>query len=194
MTTLPPGEHLDILLAALAIEADGQRLLLAGDDAAGRAGMREASSRYRDSWEVAPPRSFGRLVGMLKAAIIAGDPSDAAAYAADLVDLETPAAAYAAALVALVRGDDAAATSAAAAMDGAGPAFDRAAEAIRALVARDARRYAAAVDAITADFESRTAHLTGVPIADTALMFERLAGDRHVASGARSPLLPPVPS
>jgi hypothetical protein len=45
------------------------------------------------------------------------------------------------------------------------------------------------VDAIVADFEGRDEHLTGVPIADTALMLERLAGG--LASRPASPLLPP---
>ncbi len=43
-----------------------------------------------------------------------------------------------------------------------------------------------------ADFEGREQHLTGVPFADTALMFERLAERRGMAAGVRSSMLPPV--
>jgi len=43
------------------------------------------------------------------------------------------------------------------------------------------------------DFEQRTEHLTGVAIADTALMLERLAGDRGLRAGVRSALLPGTP-
>ena len=51
-------------------------------------------------------------------------------------------------------------------------------------------RYAAAVRAIVADFESRDEHLTGVPVADTALMLERLAEARGLAAHPASALLP----
>jgi hypothetical protein len=47
-----------------------------------------------------------------------------------------------------------------------------------------------AVAAIVADFESRSEHLTGVPIADTALMLERLAAERGIGAGLDSPLAP----
>jgi uncharacterized protein YbjT (DUF2867 family) len=70
------------------------------------------------------------------------------------------------------------------------PPFARAAEAIDALAAGDAERYAGAVRAVVADFEGRGEHLTGVPIADTALMLERLAAARGLAAGVTSPLLP----
>jgi hypothetical protein len=43
--------------------------------------------------------------------------------------------------------------------------------------------------AIAADFETREEHLEGVPIADTALMLERLAAARGMACGPASPLL-----
>jgi hypothetical protein len=67
----------------------------------------------------------------------------------------------------------------------------RAADAIAALAARDVAGYGDAIRAIVADFEGRDEHLTGVPIADTALMLERLAAARAMACGATSPLLPP---
>jgi hypothetical protein len=44
--------------------------------------------------------------------------------------------------------------------------------------------------AIVEDFEGREAHLTGVPIADTALMLERLAERRGLAAHPESLLLP----
>jgi hypothetical protein len=71
------------------------------------------------------------------------------------------------------------------------PPFVRAADAIDALVDRDGDRYAAALGTIVADFEGREEHLTGVPIADTALMLERLAAARGIACGPVSPLMPP---
>ena len=76
-------------------------------------------------------------------------------------------------------------------MRGASPAFHRAADAIAALVAGDQGGFADAIATIVADFEGRDEHLTGVPIADTALMLERLAEPRGMASRPRSALLPP---
>jgi hypothetical protein len=128
---------------------------------------------------------------MLKAAVIAGDAADAAAYARVAVpdDAHSPPARYAVAIAALVEGDRQGAVAAAAGMRAGSDAFNRAAAAIEAIAAGNAEAYAVAVDAIVADFEGRDEHLTGVPIADTALMLERLAGG--LASRPASPLLPP---
>ncbi|HEY5316780.1 MAG TPA: hypothetical protein VIJ20_02285, partial [Solirubrobacteraceae bacterium] len=145
-----------------------------------------------ESWELASPTAFGRLIGMLKAAVIAGDASSAAAYArTQLPDpVETPPASYALAIAALVEYDDATARAAIAVMRTGSPPFVRAAEAIEGLVEADEDRYAAAVGAIVTDFEGREEHLTGVPIADTALMLERFASARGMACSPVSPLLP----
>lgn len=190
---MEPGPHLDALLDALRLEAEGQRALLSGDADAGRAAMRAAAARYRDSWEAAPPASYGRLVGMLKAAVIAGGGPEEAAYArAALADAPagSATAAYALAVAALIGGDDDGARRAAAGMRAGDAAFGRAADAIDALARADPEAYGAAIRAIVADFESRPEHLTGVAIADTALMLETIAGRRGLACGAASALLP----
>ena len=70
------------------------------------------------------------------------------------------------------------------------PAFGRAADAIDAHRDGDGPAYGEAVRAIVVDFEGRDEHLTGVPIADTALMLERLAEARGLAAGVESALLP----
>ncbi len=188
MPLLPEGAHLDLMREAIAIEARGQQALLAGED--GRAELLAAAELYRRSWEVAPPESYGRLIGMLKAAVIAGDAADAAAYARVAVpdDAHSPPARYAVAIASLVEGDLAGAAAAAAGMRAGSEAFVRAAAAIEAIAAHDAVAYDVAVRAIVTDFEGRDTHLTGVPIADTALMLERLAGD--LASRPESPLMP----
>jgi hypothetical protein len=184
-----PVEHQRLLDEAIAAEAAAQRALYAGEPAA--ACFLAAADRYLRSYRVAPPGSYGRLVGALKAAILAGDADAIAAEVATLArPAATPTSAYAAALAALVRGDDAAAAEDAATMGSGGEAFARAAAAIAALAARDADAYRAAIGAIVDDFAARPAHLTGVPIADTAAMLERLAAPRGLASGVRSPLLP----
>ena len=177
---------------ALSVEATGHRALLDGDEAAASL-MAKASALYRRSWEASGPDAYGRLIGMLKAAVIAGDAADAAAYADDELGtdvLDSPAGAYAQAIAALVRGDDERAREAATVMTGASPEFQRAARAITALVDRDGEAFADTTAAIVADFEGRDEHLTGVPIADTALMLERLAAPRGLTARAKSPLLP----
>jgi hypothetical protein len=180
----------EALVEALAREADAQRLLLAGDAAAAPI-LREVAGLYRRSWGLAHAGAFGRLTGMLKAAVIAGDGEDEAAFArAEAGDAAGPAAAYAVAIAALVQGDDAGAAAAAGRMAAGGDAYARAAAAIAALAAGDGARYAAAVAAIVRDFESREEHVTGVAIADTALMLERLAARRGLEAGLESALLP----
>jgi uncharacterized protein len=175
---------------AIAADGEAQRALLAG--AYARAPLQRAAERYRASWEVAPPRSFGRLVGYAKAAILAGD--DPSEYVRDQLSDEgdSPPAWWALALAALAADDDALARRAADGMRSGSDAFGRAADAVAALAARDRAAYAAAVQAIVADFETRDAHLTGVPIADTALVLERLAERRGVAIHPGSALLPAV--
>ncbi len=185
-------EQLD---AALAAEAEGQRALLAGDREAAGAAFGRAAVAYRASWEAAGPRSFGRLVGFLKATLLAGADGDAeAAYVRGELPAppDTPVAAYAGALAALTLGEDEAAAALADAARPGGEAFARTADAIAALAAGDGPAYAAALDAILADFAARPAHLTGVRIADTAAVLELLAARRGLAVRPASDLLPPV--
>ena len=189
------SDHRALQGEAVALEGEGFRALLDGDDVAARDALRAASDRYRASWEVAPPDAFGRLVGMLKAAILAGDDAQTAArYVHTQIGDEppSPTAAYAVAVAALVAGDDALAQRAAEGMAAGGDAFERTAAAITALAGGDGGAYRAAVEAIVADFAARDEHLTGVPIADTAAMLERLAAARGLAAQVASPLLPHV--
>jgi uncharacterized protein len=182
--------HEDAMFEAIAADGDAQRALLAGGDA--RAALRRAADRYRASWEAAPPRAFGRLVGYAKASILAAE--DPAAYVRGQLgdEADSPPAAWALALAALSAGDDALAIRAAEGMRTGSDAFGRAADAVAALAAGDRDAYRAAVHAIVDDFEHRDEHLTGVPIADTALVLERLAERRQLAAHPRSALLPPV--
>jgi len=186
------GEHGERLREAIELEARAHRALLDGDPETARTAFVEAAARYRASWEVAPPGGYGRLIGMLKAAVIARDAQTAARHAREALpqDADSPPAHYARAIAALVEGDDDAALAGAAGMRAGSPAFGRAAAGIEALARGDAEAYAGALAAIVADFESRGEHLTGVPIADTALMLERLAEPRGLARRPASPLLP----
>jgi len=193
---LEPGEHLDLLKEAIAAEAGAHRALRAGDADTAGYGFRAAERRYRASWEIAPPGSYGRLVGMLKAAVLAGDATGAAAFARAALGDEaaSPTASYALAIALMVDGEDDAAAAAAAGMRDGDEPFGRAAAAIQALAARDRPAYTEALGAIVEDFEGRTDHLTGVPIADTALMLEAFAEPRGMAVQPVSPLMPRLPA
>ena len=186
------GPHVDLLTEGVAADGAAYRALFGGRPDEARERLREAAALYRRSWELAPPRSFGRLVAYLKSTVLAGDGRDAAAYVRDALGgfCDSPTSCYALALAALVAGDDAVAAGAAESMREGDAAFDRAAEALAALAAGDGERYRRAVGAIVRDFEGRDAHLTGVPVADTAMLMEALARPRGLAADPASPLIP----
>jgi hypothetical protein len=191
------GEHRELMMAAIVIEGEAHGSLLAGDQDAARAAYARAVQKYRASWALAPPKSYGRLVGLLKAAVLAGQAEAAAKEVRSELDGDedaegSPVASYVLAVAAVILGDDEQAAVRAARMEPRGEAFERTAVALKALAARDADAYAAALAAIEADFAARTDHLTGVPIADTAVMLELLADERGMAVRPSSPLVPAI--
>jgi hypothetical protein len=189
--------HRELMASAIARDGEAQRALLAGDLTAARAAFAAASGLYRRSWEAAPPTSYGRLVGLLKSAVLAGEGRDQADYVRAVLGEQvgdSPTVAYASAIAALIVGDDAGAELWAARMRGGSDAFDRTADAIAGLAAGDPAAFAVAIEAIVRDFESRADHLTGVAIADTAVMLELLAERRGISADVDSPLLPALQS
>jgi hypothetical protein len=177
------GTH---LRAAVDAEARAYQGLLAGDDAGEL--LRTARDEYLSSHKLTGPASWGRLLGGLKMAILAGDGVGETARCAvtETEDAGSPAAAYvrALALVALGRIPDPTPL-----LD-AGPEFARSGRALAAIVAGDRRGYEEALREILDDFESREQHLTGVAFADTAAVLERLAEPRGIAVHPVSALLP----
>jgi hypothetical protein len=121
-------------------------------------------------------------------AILAGDGAEAIARqaVAETAEADSPASAYARALaqVTLGRVPDVAV------MLAEGDAFARVGEALAALAGGDQAAYEAALAAIVADFEARDQHLSGVAIADTAIVLERLAEPRGMAVRPAGPLMP----
>ena len=184
------------MLEAVAREGDGHRAALRGDAVGARVAYARAIESYRASWEAAPPEAYGRVIGMLKASVLAGAGEQDAAYAraaiSDEAAASSPAAAYARAIAALATGDDEGAARHATVMRGGSDAFRRAAAAIEALATGDAAGYREAITAIVRDFEGRDEHLTGVAFADTAAMLETLAAPRGLDAAVASGLLPPV--
>lgn len=191
--SVEPHQH--AMAEAIEAEARAYDALLEGRDAVPL--LQRAETMWSFSLNLAPPRSFGRAVGMVKAAVLHGEAFDAAAEVRgeleefdEVEDIDSPTAAYALAIAALVLGADEEAGRLAEKMRGGSDAFDRAADAIEGLATRDEARYAAALRAIVADFEQREHHLTGVAFADTALMLEKLAEPRGMAVHPESPVLP----
>jgi hypothetical protein len=177
------GQHLS---AALQAEAGAYRALLAGGDATEE--LRAARDAYLASHAETGPASWGRILGALKMAILAGDGAEEIARraVAETEAADSAAAAYVCALALVCLGEEPDVT----AMIEAGEAFGRTGRALAALAASDAAAYAAALAEIVSDFEARHQHLSGVPIADTALVLERLAAARGIAVRPQSPLLP----
>jgi hypothetical protein len=188
------GEHRDLMFEAIKLEGEAHAALLAGDTDAAAAAYGRAVESYRASWALAPPKSYGRLVGLLKAAVLGGSGRAAADEVRAALDGDpdaagSPVASYVLAVAALIAGDDDAVAPLAEVMEPRGGAFERTAAALRALAAGDGAAYATAAAAIADDFAGRDEHLTGVAIADTAIMLEILARERGLAAGLESPLV-----
>ena len=178
------GAH---LAEALAAEHDALAALAAGEPAHDH--LVRAREAYMASHAETGPRSWGRLIGGLKMAILADDGAEAIAREALAETGEaaaSPAAAYARALAAVVLGEQPDVRD----LLAAGDAFERTGRALAALADSDGAAYADALAEIVADFASRQTHLAGVPVADTALVLERLAAARGVAARPDSPMVP----
>jgi hypothetical protein len=157
--------------------------------------LAKAAERYRESFADAPPGSWGRPIGAVKARIIAGDWDAAAAEArwaldAGAADSASPIGQYAAALAFLTLGDDEHARLAADAIrtrDDFPPAV---ADALAFIAAGDVVGYTEAVEAVLESFETRSEYLEDIPVADTVIVLRALAERRGLNAELSSPLLP----
>ena len=174
--------------------AAGLCLLMEGrrDDA--RDWLRRAAARYRESWEGAPPDSWGRPIAAMKASLLAGDDATAAArWALDAgaADAASPIGRYAAALALLVLGDDVQARILGTTLRGLDDFPIAVADAIVTVAAADRVGYLLAIEDILESFEQRDEFLEDVRVADTVLVFQLLAAKRDLADDLEaSPLLP----
>jgi hypothetical protein len=169
--------------------------LMGGNTAAAGEWFARAVERYRDSWDDAPPSSWGRPIGILKARILAGDWDGAAAAARWALDAGAAAAGspigrYAAALASLVLGDFAAGRVHADAVRGRDDFPRDVGDALAFIAAGDLVGYAVAVDAVLDSFATRDEYLEDVPAADTVIVLQALAARRGLDVPLASPLLP----
>jgi hypothetical protein len=155
----------------------------------------KAVDRYRESFELAPPDSWGRPIAIVKARLLADDWSSAEADARwtleqGAAEANSPIGRYAATLALLVLARD---EEARALADGLRTRDDFPAavgDALALLAAEDPAGYIQAVEAVLESFETREDYLEDLPAADTVIVLQRLAGRRNMAAELSSPLLP----
>jgi hypothetical protein len=174
----------------------GLALLMAGrrDEAADR--FARAAERYRESFPDAPPGSWGRPIGAIKARLLADDWEAArgeARFALDagVAESDSPIGRYAAALALLVLGDDEQARLHADVIRTRDDFPEAVGDALAYLAAgTDRVGYVEAVEAVLESFETREEYLEDVPVADTVLVLQALAAKRDLEAELSSPLLP----
>ena len=173
--------------------AAGLAELMGGSD--GREWFARAAERYRESWEHAPPESWGRPIGAIKARLLAGDwdgAADDARWAIDVgaAETESPIGRYAAALAYGVLGDwdDMRVHADYARTHETFPS--EVADALAFVAAEDVVGYVEAVETVLESFETRDEYLEDMPVADTVLVLQALAGRRGMAAELESELLP----
>jgi hypothetical protein len=193
----PDGRQKHLVRVAMASTGAGLARLMQGRRAEAAGWFARSAERFRQSYESAPAGSWGRLIGAVKARVLAGDWEGAAVDARWTLaerpgEADSPIGRYAAALAQLVLEEDTEAAELAAALAREPEeAFPRpVAEALGGLAARDQDGYAEAVGRVLDSFETREAYLEDVPVADTVIVLEALAARRGIAARLRSGLLP----
>jgi tetratricopeptide (TPR) repeat protein len=191
----PDQRQRQLTRVANAAYAAGLSLLMLGRREDAAEWFDRAARSYRESYEHAPPGSWGRPIGALKARILAGDWSRAeheAKWALDEggPDAESPIGRYAGALALLALGD----------YEHARPVADSirerddfprdVANALATLSAEDVLGYTYAIESVLESFQEREEYLEDVPVADTVIMLQALAQRRNIAAELESPLLP----
>ena len=176
--------------------AAGLSLLMTGSPSAAE-WLLLAAEHWRTSWDLGERRdSWGRPVGAVKAALLAGDEATVAELAGwtlslGAADASSPIGLYAASLAFLAkrRDDDAAPLAAALRRSDDFPCD--VAEALAALAAGDKAGFLRAVDEVVRSFETRHEYLEDVAVADTALVLCELARRHGLACElSPSPVLP----
>ena len=173
----------------------GLARLMGGDTEEARQWFATAVERYRESYELAPPGSWGRPIAILKARILAGDWDGAESDARwtleqDAGETESPIGRYAGALALLVLGRDDDARVLAAGLRMRGDFPRPVGDALAYIAAKAPLEYTGAIEAVLESFETREDYLEDLPAADTVVVLQALAARRDMAAELSSPLLP----
>ena len=200
LSRLPPDpdpRQKQLVRVAMAATGAGLARLMQGRHAEAAGWFARSAERFRESYPDAPPGSWGRLIGAVKARVLAGDWDGAAADAdwaleQGAAQAESPIGRYAAVLALLVLArDDEAAVLAEVLRAESSDVFPRpVADALAGVAFGDPDVYRDGVERVLASFEERDAYLEDIPVADTVVVLEALAGRRGLAIGPSSRLVP----
>ena len=173
----------------------GLSLLMLGRREQAAEWLARAAERYRESFRDAPPGSWGRPIGAIKALVLADDwagAEDAARWALETNpgEADSPIGRYAAALALLVLERDEEARLHADAVRIRDDFPSDVGDALAFLAGQDVMGYTTAIESVLKSFETREEYLEDLPVADTVLVLQALAERRHMAAGLNSPLLP----
>jgi hypothetical protein len=168
-------------------------LLMQGDDA--REWLTRAAERWRESYADAPAGSWGRPIGAIKALVLSDDWAGAAeasrwALEEGAGEAESAIGRYAAALACEVLGDWEHARVHADAIRIRDDFPRDVGDALAMIAAEDVVGYVEAVESVLESFETRDEYLEDVPVADTVLVLQALAGRRGMTAELSSELLP----
>ncbi|HET8651237.1 MAG TPA: hypothetical protein VFM13_01570 [Gaiellaceae bacterium] len=191
----PDERQRQLTRMANAAGAAGLALLMGGRAADAADWLNRAAVRYRESYADAPPGSWGRPIGAIKARILAGDWAGAEreaewALAEGAAESESPIGRYAGALALLTLGRDEDARPVADSLRGREDFPKDVADALATLAAEDVVGYTYAVETVLESFEHRDEYLEDMPVADTVVVLQALADRREMAAELSSPLLP----
>jgi hypothetical protein len=200
---LPDAEDADVRQRQLtrmgnAAYAAGLAELMAGREDGAATWLDRAAQRYRESFAEAPPGSWGRPIGALKARVLVDDWDRAAEEArwaldAGAGDADSPIGRYAAGLALLVLGRDHEARVHADAIRTREDFPHDVGDALAMIAAgTDRIGYTAAIESVLESFETREEYLEDMPVADTVVVLQALAAQRGLALELDSPLLPPL--
>jgi hypothetical protein len=178
-----------------AAAGSGLAELMGGNTESARDWFAKAVESYRESYEHAPPGSWGRPIGMLKARILSGDWQGAETDARwtleqNAAEAPSPIGRYAACLALLVLGRD---EDARVLADDLRTHADFPAvvgDTLAMLAAQDPIGYIEAIEAVLESFETRDEYLEDLPVADTVIVLQALAARRGMAAEIISDLLP----
>lgn len=173
----------------------GLSLLMQGRSEEASEWLHRAAEQYRESMAEAPPESWGRPIGAMKALVLAGDwaaAEDAARWALDLgaADSDSPIGRYAATLAHLILADDDEARRLAGSIRERDDFPHDVANALATIAAEDRLGYVYAIESVLESFATRDEYLEDIPVADTVMVLQALAGRRNLAAELSSPLLP----
>ena len=176
--------------------AAGLASLMLGDRRGAVEWLSRAAARYRESYADAPPGSWGRLIAILKARLLAGDRNAAEEDARWTLEQQpdasgSPIGRYAACLALLVvdRDTDARVLADELRIGDGFPAH--VGDALATVAAGDRIGYVEAIESVLESFESRDEYLEDIAVADTVLVLQALARRRDLAAELESALLPP---